>query len=173
MKTRFYYLAINCIVLLFAYNLFFSSIKFNAQTPTHRLSKVMKRTIPQGWGFFTKSPREDIIELYKVNNNHSIEKMELRNTSYKNFFGASRQNRKIAMEVSIISELVPDSLWSDNTDITKLNVPQNKTKVDGKNLKYLKSNEYVLVKRKIVPWAWMEIVKPNQIPYEIAHVITN
>lgn len=173
MKSKFCYLVINFIVLLFAYNLFFSSIKFNAQTPTHELSKLIKKTIPQGWGFFTKSPREDIIELYKVNDNNSIEKLELRNTSYKNFFGASRENRKIAMEVSIISESLPDSLWSDNTDITQLVVPDNKTKVDSKNLKYLKSNEYVLVKRKIVPWAWMEIVKPNQIPYEIAHVTTN
>jgi antimicrobial peptide system SdpA family protein len=169
MKKKVYYVITTFAVLTFAYNLFFSSIKFNAQTPTYAFSKLLKKTIPEGWGFFTKSPREDLIEIYRVENK-KIEKVELRNTSYTSFFGASRKNRKLSMEVSIMSELVNESEWLKKTDMAKLVIPNKIVKVDNKNLKYLKGGEFVLIKRQIVPWAWTDIVKPNQVPYEIAHI---
>ncbi|NBL65069.1 SdpA family antimicrobial peptide system protein [Flavobacterium sp. NST-5] len=171
MKKSIFYVFTVFVSILFLYNLFFASLSYNAQTPNYPIKKILSKTLPEGWGFFTKSPREAGYTVYVVNQGN-LELLETRNTSSSNYFGLSRKARKISMEVSIVTDLVATELWQKKSDLSHINLPENLVEIDSKNLHFLKNHDLVVVKSYPIPWAWKEIVQPNQIPYEIVRIKT-
>jgi len=171
MKKNIFYLGTVLVAFLFLYNLFFASLSYNAQTPPYAIKTLLSKTLPEGWGFFTKSPRESMFAVYRVQDGILIP-LETRNSAAQNLFGFSRKARKISMEVSIIAELVKKEQWVQKEGIDHIDVPSNTVALDPANLHFLKDEQLVLVKSQPVPWAWKDIVTTNQIPYEIVRVKT-
>lgn len=171
MKKNIFYISVVLLSLSFLYNLFFASLSYNAQTPNYTLKKILSKTLPEGWGFFTKSPREAGYTVYAVHEG-TLELVETRNTSSGNYFGFSRKARKVSMEVSIITDLVSEELWDKKNDPSAISLPEKLVEIDSKNLHFLKDHELVVVKSHPIPWAWKDIVQPNQIPYEIVRIKT-
>ncbi|MGX1023367.1 SdpA family antimicrobial peptide system protein [Psychroflexus sp. MBR-150] len=171
MKERFVlYILIICLSVYIVFLIFFSSLNFNVNTPSYNTKFGLNLSIPEGWGFFTRNPREDMIDIYRINDDNKLVKSMYKNGHYSNYFGFSRKSRKIAMEVSIIANQIEDSIWVKKTNPGMLEIPIFKKEVDNEFLYFLDTGEYLLVKRKTVPWAWRKNINRKHIPYEVAHI---
>lgn len=151
------------------YLIFYSSIDYNVNTPNYKVRRLINELSPQGWGFFTKSPREEMTDMYRVENGKAY-KCLFENAHYTNLFGLSRKARKLGMEVAIIEEEIPDSSWVKTEGIANFEIPQQTIAIHGKYLHYFNTGEYVLVKRSIIPWAWYNTANPNKVPCKVAKV---
>ena len=88
-----------------------SGIKVNIVQLPISITKKVSIFLPQGWGFFTKSPKEAEASIYKINTNNTLTLISINNASYLNHFGLSRKARKIGFEISQILKEIPDSSW--------------------------------------------------------------
>jgi hypothetical protein len=117
------------------------------------VKKVINYLIPQGWSFFTRSPREDLVEIAILNDEiQDYIYYDLRSRS-KSYYGLDRINRYIAYEISMILEGLKFKYKSDNI----FNDPKYRDStlvITNNKLKYLPKSTYKLTLRKVKPWAW-------------------
>lgn len=175
MKLKFFYsvLLISLIVFSFSFFVFITSIEFNPiqqyvskKTPISLLSF-------QGWAFFTRSPREAQVILYKVHDN-KLFKVAHQHSSYKNYFGLSRSSTRIISELQAIKM----SLGKDNFINTKWNyqkslygeIPNKIIDVKNQFKNPTLKGEYVLVFQRTVPWAWLESLNSIMMPAKIIRI---
>ena len=154
-----------CIVL--GYVFFFARvlISYAGNNPLNRLNTSTGQYVslfPQGWAFFTKSPREPVYTFYRVKGN-SLERYDLRGFKGEYYFGASRMNRMMSLEMSIasnkldqlkkklsISKRIPfrDDL---NKYVSCDTLLFNKITKDKNNV--LLSGRYVIAIESFLPWS--------------------
>ncbi|MBK7885301.1 MAG: SdpA family antimicrobial peptide system protein [Chitinophagaceae bacterium] len=105
--------------------------------------------------FFTRSPREEMADIYIIQKDKSIKKLSSQCSAFSNLCGVSRKSRKIGMELSIVASKINDSLWLKQEvsweDIEKL--PVTKITMDTDN-KYLVKGDYIINAVLPIPWAW-------------------
>jgi len=142
------------------------SLSYNEKNPVFVLA-------PQGWGFFTRNPREEEILLYKRVKN----KWVTWNKSFGDpafFFGASRLERKIISEKFQIANQIKDTTTWINGDLTNsLSYVFNKLptlKISALSKDPILSGDFILVKRENVPWAWSKKYNSITMPYKCVHV---
>lgn len=166
MKNRkIYYLLIIIIIFSFSFTLFSNSIPYNLITGNLKKIKFISTVSPQGWGFFTKSPREDNVYIYSLAN--GLVKNEMHpNNHYSNYFGISKKSRMIGYEVSIILNELKNEKWSSFNDAFVNN--NESIIIDNSNLHFLKNGKYALVKEKITPYLWRKLTTPKK---EIIYVV--
>jgi len=159
----FTYLCLFLFVLIVNLGSTTIEIPYRSKTVFHSLSV-------QGWGFFTRNPREEVVDIFKIEEGR-LERMTVVNSSASNYFGMSRKSRKIGMEVSIILGKLKkkEAEWrrvikNEPMSHSDLIVP-----LESSNLHYLSKGEYLLTKRFTTPWAWYN-KKSNFIPYEAVRV---
>ncbi|MGV4439784.1 SdpA family antimicrobial peptide system protein [Ornithobacterium rhinotracheale] len=93
---------------------------------------------PQGWGFFTKDPREPLVFIYKHDNNDYKSIIE-RNFSTKNLLGLSRKNRILIIESShVLKEIIKNCQYK-NFKATNI----NRLKTQFKNIDFDYEKVYV------------------------------
>jgi len=160
------------IYLLFFFSIFIFSLSISIKSNTINTPKEIKfifsSLTPQGWGFFTRDPKEKLIDIYKIHGSELI-KLTIPNSSMSNYFGFSRKSRKIAMEVSVILSKLKDIKWEisyKNNSIVNNTPPYL---LDKSNLYYLSHGDYLLVRRTLTPWAWYGR-KKNFIPFETIRI---
>ena len=171
MKPLFYLLYALCFVLAFL-ALISLAVQSNTISSAGPGKHFFTAIAPQGWGFFTRSPKDDNVDIYLLKNS-AVKLVSYPNASYRNYFGGSRKSRTIGMEISVILGKLKTVPW----DTVTVNTPVlDTTKVvhhiDSKWLFYLSKGEYLLVKKPIVPWAWYGN-ENNFIPYETIHIQVN
>lgn len=110
--------------------------------------------VPQGWGFFTRNPREDRIKIYKYHNSGYAEILD-KNFSTQNYFGISRKNRITLNEVLYNLKIVGDSSWYQ-TRIVNDSLVKSLPEVTIVNLAKdpLNCGKLLVIKEKTIPWAW-------------------
>jgi len=147
-------------------NIFKSSVPVPSEQ-SYRNKVMLFNFIPQGWGFFTRDPREDQVSYYKVDKaTRRIERFTESNSGASSFFGASRKNRLKGFEMGMITAKINDSLWMREEG-------GNVFFLDDKILpdtivNHFKPNniegDFFVVKQKRVPWAKKaeNIVMPYQ-----------
>lgn len=116
--------------------------------------------IPEGWGFFTKDPKDYKYITYKIHNDRT-ELITTSNSNIRNIFGFSRVSRRIAVETSkIITSIKSDSDWLllNNRDVIR-NFARNDQYINEiafnkKQYHILKPGIYFIKKYKISPWMW-------------------
>lgn len=82
---------------------FFDEVKPNAVS-----------TMPQGWAFFSKSPRDPSVAPYREDANGSFTSLsKLPTTRVENLFGVSREGRAQGVEVALISGGSGAGNWMD------------------------------------------------------------
>ena len=118
---KLYLLIIVSISFIFLVKVFAAFISFNPQTPSLTNSLIIQNLVPQGWGFFTRSPRERLHQIYKLehadNNIISKAPIAISNSSIKNFFGLSRKARRIHLEMMrLMAYAGDDSTWCPTTE---------------------------------------------------------
>lgn len=134
---------INCIII---YAVFLSNFDKDRLLINYKVSKVINHLLPQGWGFFTKSPREPIFVLKEINGNL----ISISNNSFQNKFGFSRYSRKVGSEISMIyAQLPKNSLKKEGEIYDTVRVTNHKL-ID----KISKDKKYLFIKKEITPWAY-------------------
>lgn len=111
---------------------------------------------PEGWGFFTRNPREPALNIYKHN---GIEWtcVNSQNSNPSNLFGLKRDPRIQGVELSFLLQQIPDTLWiSCSTELNKFLTENSIIKLDIKNDTPVKSlcGEVIIQRQPPVPWAW-------------------
>lgn len=111
---------------------------------------TVSNVFPQGWGFFTKNPLDEAIDLQPVGNKSNNVYWPMLNSH--DFSGFNRYGRTEGIEIGSISSLIPKNKWQKG--------PQ---KNRGKHLylsiknpsrtKFL-HGKYKLSYQEIIPWAY-------------------
>ncbi len=153
MKRKIFFLGIILFWCFFLLGVFNNSLPI-PKSNSFEFKATIFSFLPQGWGFFTRNPREESISLIKKKSDKLIDELGV-NGKFNNFWGASRKNRFRNIEFSIIKNNINDSSWV-NGDIDKFNLDDNiktDTIVNLTNPKTILGN-FFIVKQERVPWAW-------------------
>jgi len=117
-------------------------------------SYTMTKILPQGWGFFTKSPREPLFKFYACENNQ-LEEIKLNNNSLRTFFGMSRYHRRMNMELHRVMSLIPDSLYVKDKDLAcDLHLIHDIEDERGLNYHFVKNGIYAISMEDKKPWMY-------------------
>ncbi|BDD06267.1 SdpA family antimicrobial peptide system protein [Aureibacter tunicatorum] len=155
----FFYIFTSFLAFLLFASVVISSFPKSAISMPGNVKYYLNALVPQGWGFFTKSPRENYLTLYEVENDQLI-KIPLNNSDIKNYFGLSRMGRSLFMEISIIKSQISESEWSKGFD--KSISLENAYQVNNTDfLHYLKKGKYVIVEENFIPWNWANLIESN------------
>ena len=121
---------------------------------------------PEGWGFFTKNPNDFFYNLYEIESDGRLKKLSIRNGSYKNIFGLSRQARFIAAQVMRIETKLSNIEWTsfDKTQkecilkrkpITGIDEEEFVLEADSTFTFFSEKKRYIITKFKLVPYDWI------------------
>ncbi|MFH6993129.1 SdpA family antimicrobial peptide system protein [Flavobacterium sp. FlaQc-48] len=161
--------------LIVGFWIIFLSYIFEASIPipsneTFKRKATFFNIIPQGWGFFTRDPRENEIWTYQILNNTAI-KVTQTNGNLNNFYGASRKNRLISIELGLLVSQIHTSSWI-NMKGGKLILDKKihtDTILNSLNPCNIKGNLFI-VEQERVPWAWSKNLHTIVMPYKYAKV---
>jgi antimicrobial peptide system SdpA family protein len=166
-------ICINACWICLGYSIFVTALQDTIIT-RGTAAKNIQYLFPQGWAFFTKSPKESLIDVYKINDK-KVELVDMANTSPGNLFGFSRKARMKGYELSLIISPIPAVNWKKNkapdfvshiSDTTH----EVKTKHD---FKYFNTGTYLFKQRDPVPWAWSGDNQNEYTPYKTLKVKIN
>ena len=149
---------------------FFSS--FETQLVVNdNLKRKLNIIFPEGWGFFTKNPRDLGLEVYKIENN-KIRLLDASNHSYKNYFGLSRSARLVGYEASTVASEIQKNQWVKGNNSNLSHHLKDSTMVfsDKKYFNHLTKGEYLLKLYKPIPFAWANKNQEKYAPFSVAKI---
>ncbi len=113
---------------------------------------MIRLITPQGYAFFTRSPREPQFIFYHQQNSSLIRLNQKSSINIKDFFGLNRSNRRYSLFLGrIISNRNKWSILKNSESM--LNSNYNDTIRVGKDF-LLKKGTYYVLKYETIPWAW-------------------
>jgi antimicrobial peptide system SdpA family protein len=149
------------IVILVFFKL--TSIYFgnNPLNHNHEAKSQLTSIFPQGWAFFTKSSKEAQFHIFDCNS-LTPKLKNLRSFSFEYYFGASRKNRIINIEINnIFQKIAKDSVTgiiiktstasSIPKEIKKENINFQKITIK-KSIAPNFKGRYLFVSQTILPW---------------------
>ncbi|WP_312755493.1 SdpA family antimicrobial peptide system protein [Rummeliibacillus suwonensis] len=162
------------IIFSFWFFLFFLSIHsaLSASALDIQLEKDIKiqTWMPQGWGFFSKDPREELTVAYNLNTGKEAGMWP--NTRVENYFGLKRLGRSQSVELGLIETNINPSVW-EGCKKDSLNC-LNKASVAGKVTNTIPNaslcGDIGFVKQRPVPWAWSKHSNNIDMPSKIVRV---
>ena len=155
MKMRLFFLIallswLSVYVLLISTNAGYTSFKFQSN-----YKNLVFQLLPQGWGFFTKSPRDANLYVY-IKNEKTFKRASRQNFTYKNFYGLSRVDRIKHLQLGRLLSKINDTLWSkfESKDFKSFKNGNEPIEVNNNFRKQLLRGNIFVVSQKPVPWAW-------------------
>ena len=120
--------------------------------------KSLVAVIPEGWGFFTRNPREDVLFTFIKKNNQWIPYDKQNNAAPENLFGLKRTARVNGLIYATYFKNISASDWKlyKNLDLDNLKSVAFAPKKVKNSSKYLDfcGETLLFVKTKTIPWAW-------------------
>jgi sporulation delaying protein A len=111
---------------------------------------------PEGWAFFTRSPREPADVVYSEAGGR-LTRLSFPNTSGRNLFGLSRSARAFDAELTALLAPVLTSTWrdceGDPAGCASRLAPRPLELVNWSTTRYI-CGDVVVVRSAPVPWAW-------------------
>ncbi len=159
MKKTIFFIACSILIIYLINFLFITSISDNPLGIRNSSFKknIMNGLFPEGWAFFTRSPREERLSLYKIKSKNEIEEVSLNNSTFDVYWGACRNNRVIHGKISKIANNINPNLWTTfsapDTAINKINI-ESLSILKIKALPPVLYGTFVLKSSKAVPYMW-------------------
>ena len=164
-----YKLCTGFVFLCWAVVIWFSLIA-NTHAPLFNLpvknSAYISTFMPQGWAFFTRSPREPQLYVYRIENNH-ISKVDIYNASVASLFGMRRTMLASRVEVGALISTVNKKEWksynkelSDSCLFDSIPVKIVENKTQAKSF----CGEYLFQYQEPLPWAWNNVKRKVVLP---------
>jgi len=162
------------LTIFFSLSLFVYSI--HAALPTNPIKLPFEEQIdmikwmPQGWGFFSKNPRDEQFFGYDMETGKSV--FTFPNNRPENIFGLRREGRTQGIEYGRIYSNIKPSEWKscegDSMDcLNQLNQTINvKNDIPDPTI----CGEVGFVNRGIVPWAWSRDSENIEMPSKVVKV---
>jgi antimicrobial peptide system SdpA family protein len=154
------------LTLSFLISIFSATIPFNTIGINFKMDKRLMSLFPQGWAFFTKSPREAQIKLYKLENMKCIE-VNLNSNNTNNLFGLIRSSARLNYELAAAYNQIEKTEWEDGLSNIQINwfdsIPKNERRIKNVFDNPRLIGTYVIIIQKIIPWAmYIKSRNPNQ-----------
>ncbi len=168
---------VNCAVwLIILFVIIDSSANFNPIQTPHKVRSSAFSISPQGWGFFTRNPREDMSDIYAIAEDKQLKKMILPNASAKYFYGFNRGIRFGGSRLGVFMEQVPEKQWKNFNDFYSIildSVPVVAVSNPYKTKIFFDNTSYLITLTKRVPWAWSKHKKSEDMPLKAVIVKVN
>lgn len=133
---------------------FVNSVTDSPLKPRPRDRTNIMTVLPEGWGFFTRDPREAHTFLYR-RSDAGWEHVSQRHADAANYFGFARLARVKMVETAALLDQVPSSRWSQfPAGAEPLALELQAVKVSNPAINPLLCGELLVVERPPVPWAW-------------------
>ncbi len=125
---------------------------------------------PEGWGYFTRNPREPVLQLYCMDGQH--EPVLVPNFSRRFLFGMRRDGRKVGGEVDLVLSQVPAKAWS----VTRKRLTFEGSSADSIVIAHNTTEsptlcgDYLIQIQDRLPWAWAKSQDSVIMPSKVVHV---
>ncbi len=140
---------------------------------SNKPKEIVFKLFPQGWGFFTRDPKDKVIGLFQIQR-EGFKLVSYNNGAAENLFGLSKKARYNMIEVSSLAQQLKDSKnWKEGKGdpkrifnklkITDTIVPEKKNLV-------VTSGNYIIVETKPIPFAWGNQKQKDFQPYKVIKV---
>lgn len=129
--------------------------------------------LPQGWKFFTRNPREDIMRPYvRGANRRWIGAFRGPNAGSSNLFGIRRATRAQGIELGLLMTSVNEAAWQECKEepITCLEGAPLTTIVKSVNPNPTLCGEIGLTLQPPTPWAWSRSRRKTIMPSKVTRV---
>lgn len=113
--------------------------------------------LPEGWAFFTRNPREETVEIWKIDPNRKLKKISCSHGSPANLFGLIKSQRIIYNELGQGISTLESKGWLESRtgDIYE---KLNETKLDTIKLNSnILEGEYLITATKPKPYVWRNL----------------
>ncbi|MFQ3843318.1 SdpA family antimicrobial peptide system protein [Staphylococcus pseudoxylosus] len=164
------------IIMFFIYLLVFfvsimSIMKSNPISDfTQPANKIIHKTFPQGWAFYSKNPRSS---TYSVIDTKSGEKaVQFPNSDSSNYFGFTRFGRSQGVEVGRLVSKIDKNSWSKTEkDPIEFGRGMKKTKIENDQIKPSIKGDILVYYTEPIPWSWSKTFsKENHMPSKIVRL---
>lgn len=153
-----------CVMVLISY------LPRNAVTFAYIPKLLVKTFLPEGWNFFTRNPREELVFLLKKDDDGQWRKYNKSNNGDgSNLFGLKKDARAIGSEYGLMfsrkniswkeCESGSPDCYNEDTSIIE---------VENKLGKRLLCGEFLFILRQQIPWAWSK--SDVNLPYKYLKV---
>jgi len=162
------YFIISIFILLIGQNVYQESYSNSTQ-------KTINSILPQGWGFFTRNPKETKYRIYLMKGNE-LQIVNRKNSSSSNAFGLSRKYRRFGYEFTKIYTSIKSKRWNkvNTQEIPKLKQNISDTVYIDSSFLLIKEGSYLIEKYENIPWAWSNKLSEERIiEYICIQIIKN
>jgi antimicrobial peptide system SdpA family protein len=128
---------------------------------------------PEGWGFFTKSPRDPEIHVALLQGGRLRPLNIASSFSAKFAFGFNRLGRAQGLEMdALLVQLNQPKLWRDCTVAAEVCAKTLKSQIKLENTARAPTlcGDLVFVERRPVPWAYSRLSRPVQMPSRLTRL---
>ena len=124
--------------------------------------------IPEGWGFFTRNPREERVTPYALSGNRWISASLGPHGRSSNLFGLDRISRAQNVELGLLLQRLPGRLWRDCTasPIACLDSVSVVPRIRNRSPRPTLCGDIAFVRQQPIPWAWVRLpgaVMPSRV----------
>lgn len=138
-------------------SLFSAYIGSNPLAPGYANAYQLTKIIPEGWGFFTRNPREPVYKFYECDGD-SFAQMNLHNNSFRSLAGLSKINRRYNLELQRLKPLIPDSVYVEAEDLSSISF--NEKNEDIFQIEDIRGMDYHFIEENKVYAISVELIKP-------------
>jgi antimicrobial peptide system SdpA family protein len=143
-----------------------NSLPHNPQSPGLTAERSTRLVLPEGWGFFTRNPREADLILLRRRDGGAWE-IEPPHASAKNWFGLLRESRALPVESMRLLKDAPAAFascqgsWRECVDAAPAVALQNDVASP------LLCGDVAFLRRAPAPWAWAPLMDGDQMPTDV------
>ena len=170
MRNNIFKKAIFLCWLFCAFSIFIASLKSQLLI-NEKLKRNINIIFPEGWGFFTKNPRDLALEIYRIEKGKAY-LIDASNQSLDNFIGLSRSSRIIGYETSTLVSNILKNEWKVSTTKNIHDHINDETIIvkDKSNLNHLKKGNYLVKVFKPIPYAWSKSNQEKYNPFSVVKI---
>ncbi|MEV0633394.1 SdpA family antimicrobial peptide system protein [Streptomyces sp. NPDC050619] len=132
----------------------------------HEAATTVNRLAPQGWGFFTKSPRDDELQPYAWRDGTWTNVLMAPHGAPRNAFGLNRRSRSQGIEMALLLAEAQKVTWNKcgrdlDTCLHRAGPPAT---VSNRVPEPTLCGRTALVEQKPVPFAWRNLIHATHTP---------
>lgn len=131
-------------------------ISETAPKPIRSISQAVQGVTVQGWGFFTRSPREPMVTPYIQQDGVWKSAKRGPNAVPRHVFGLDRSSRLTEFDVEIVSEELPDGTWMEcnYAPLEECALTASSVDISTTGYKLRLCDEILLARFEPIPWAY-------------------
>jgi antimicrobial peptide system SdpA family protein len=173
-RTEIFFIGMAVLVFACIYLVFTSSIVVNPLQPANGAKTVTNQFFPEGWAFFTRDPKEALLDVYMQQPGGNVKKMILPNADY--MLGASRKSRILCYQLgSLLGDNREAIRWKSGTGnfTDSLSGLAYQGIKENEKFTLFKKGKYILVSTEKLPWLWAKNALKTKPRFKIAAIEIN